>query len=132
VNEDVAARVREITAGAGVDRIIEVDFGANLAVDAAIIKENGIVASYSSTRVREPILPYYAFAIKGVRLHMLQAMNMPRSVRDAGARTILALLDRGMLRPRIARRFPLGDIASAHEQMERGDAIGNIIVEFPN
>jgi NADPH:quinone reductase len=131
VNEDVAARVREITGGAGVDRIIEVDFGANLALDAAIIKENGTIASYSSTRVREPVLPYYAFAMKGVRLHMLQAMNMPRTVRDAGARTIVALLARGMLRPRIARRFSLGEIVIAHELMERGGAIGNIVVEFP-
>src|SRR3546814_3439163 len=30
--EDVTGRVREITGGAGVDRIVEVDFGANFAV----------------------------------------------------------------------------------------------------
>jgi NADPH:quinone reductase-like Zn-dependent oxidoreductase len=89
------------------------------------------VASYSSTRVPQPILPYYAFAMKGVRVHMVQAMNMPRGVRDAGARTILALLDRGVLRPRIARRFTLRDIAEAHELLEGGGAIGNLVIEFP-
>jgi NADPH2:quinone reductase len=128
--DDVAARVMEITGGTGVERIVEVDFGANVAVDAAVIAENGTVASYSSTRVREPVLPYYAFALKGVRLHFVQGMNMPRAVRDAATRTLVALLERGMLRPRIARRFPLREIAAAHELVESGRAIGNAVVEL--
>jgi NADPH2:quinone reductase len=127
--EDVAARVMEITRGAGVERIVEVDFGANVAVDGAVIAENGTIASYSSTRVREPVLPYYAFGLKGVRLHFVQGMNMPRAIREAGARTIVALLERGMLRPRIAARFPLPEIAAAHECVEAGTAIGNVVVE---
>lgn len=127
--EDVAARVMEITRNAGVDRIVEVDFGANVAVDGAVIAENGTVASYSSTRVREPVLPYYAFGLKGVRLHFVQGMNMRRDIREAGARTIVALLERGMLKPRIAKRFPLNDIAAGHECVESGHLIGNIVVE---
>ena len=127
--DDVAARVMEITAGAGVERIVEVDFGANVTVDAAVIAENGTVASYSSTRVREPVLPYYAFGLKGVRLHFVQGMNMPRAIREAGARTIVALAERGMLKPRIACRFPLSDIAAAHECVEAGQAIGNVVIE---
>jgi NADPH2:quinone reductase len=127
--EDVAARVLEITGGAGVHRIVEVDFGANVAIDGAVIAENGTVASYSSTRVREPVLPYYAFGLKGVKLHFVQGMNMPRDVREAGARTIVSLLERGLLKPRIARRFTLDDIAAAHDCVEAGQAIGNIVVE---
>jgi NADPH2:quinone reductase len=127
--EDVAARVLAITGGAGVERIVEVDFGANVAVDGAVIAENGTVASYSSTRVREPVLPYYAFGLKGVRLHFVQGMNMPRHIREAGARTIVALAERGMLQPRIARRFALSEIAAAHELVEGGQAVGNVLVE---
>jgi NADPH2:quinone reductase len=127
--EDVAKRVMDITCGAGVERIVEVDFGANVAIDGAVIAENGTVASYSSTRVREPVLPYYAFGLKGVRLHFVQGMNMPRTIREAAARTIVALLERGMLKPRIARIFPLSEIAAAHECVETGQAIGNIVVE---
>ena len=127
--EDVVARVMEITSGAGVDRIVEVDFGANVVVDGAVIADNGTIASYSSTRVREPVLPYYAFGLKGVRLHFVQGMNMPRAIREAGARTIVALLERGMIKPRIARRFPLNEIAAAHDCVEAGQAIGNIVVE---
>jgi NADPH2:quinone reductase len=128
-SEDVAARVMQITGGAGVERIVEVDFGANVAVDAAVVAENGTVASYSSTRVREPVLPYYAFGLKGVRLHFVQGMNMPRAIREAGVRTIVALLERGMLKPRMARTFPLSEIAAAHDCVESGQAVGNVVVE---
>jgi NADPH2:quinone reductase len=127
--EDVVARIKGITGGAGVERIVEVDFGANVAVDGAIIAENGTVASYSSTRVREPVLPYYAFGLKGVKLHFVQGMNMPRAIREAGAHTIVALAKRGMLKPHIARTFPLREIAAAHELVESGAAIGNVVVE---
>ncbi len=126
--EDVVARVRDLTNGAGVDRIVEVDFGANVAIDAACLKPNGTVASYSSTRVRAPILPYYDFARMGARLLMLQAGNMPERIQQDGVKTIVALLDRGLLRPRIAAVYPLEEVAAAHDSLETGDVIGNIVI----
>src|SRR5919112_276823 len=105
--EDVAARVAEITGGEGVDLIVDVDFGANLEVDAACIKPNGRVACYSSTSNRTPTLPYYAFALKGCTLHLLQGARMPDRVQQDGARVIAGLLRRGQLRPQIAATFTL-------------------------
>ena len=129
-NEDVAARVLDITKGLGADRIVEVDFGANVAVDAACLKPNGTVASYSSTRVRTPVLPYYDFALRGARLNLLQAGNLPDQMRADGTRVIAALLSRGHLHPRIAAKFPLVEVAQAHQLLESGEAVGNIVVEI--
>ena len=83
--EDVAARVLELTNGVGVDRIVEVDFGDNIAINAAVLKRNGTLASYSSTRVREPVFPYYAFATRGCRIHLVQATTMPSNTRAEAA-----------------------------------------------
>ena len=126
--EDVAARVAEITGGEGVDLIVDVDFGANLEVDAACIKPNGRVACYSSTSNRTPTLPYYAFALKGCTLHLLQGARMPDRVQQDGARVIAGLLRRGRLRPQIAASFKLEATAAAHELLESGTAVGNIVV----
>lgn len=128
--ENVVDRVMTITAGRGVDRIVEVDFGENIDVDAAVIRSNGTVASYSSTRVTKPVFPYYRFALKGVRIHLVQVATVPPDIRAAGMRTIAALLTRGLLRPRVARRFALDGIADAHELMEQGGAIGNIVIDL--
>lgn len=129
-SENVVDRVMAITAGRGVDRIVEVDFGENIDVDAAVIRSNGTVASYSSTRVTKPVFPYYRFALKGVRIHLVQVATVPADIRAAGMKTIGALLNRGLLRPRVARRFALDRIADAHELMERGGAIGNIVIDL--
>ncbi len=129
--EDTVARIMEITNGGGVDRIVEVDFGANVAINAAVLKSNATLASYSSTRVREPVFAYYDFAMRGCRLHLVQAMTMPNTVRVAAGKVIAALLSRGMLMPHIARTFALDDIADAHELLEAGNAIGNIVVTIP-
>ena len=58
-NEDVAARIRGLTGGSGVDRVVEVAFGYNLALNERILKPNGAIASYASDAEREPRLPYY-------------------------------------------------------------------------
>lgn len=127
--EDVAARVLEITGGTGVDRIVEVDFGANVAVDAACLRPNGTVASYSSTSERRPTLPYYDYALRGARLHLLQVGTIPDHALEAATRTICALLRENQLRPRIGATFPLESVAAAHELLESGTVVGNIVVD---
>jgi NADPH2:quinone reductase len=126
--EDVVARVMALTSGHGVDRIIEVDFGANLAIDHAVIRPCGVIASYSSSRVREPVLPYYAFAMKGVTLHFVQGMLLTHERARGGIRDVTALLESRRLVHPIAEVFPLARTAKAHELMESGTAIGKVLV----
>lgn len=54
--EDIASRVLELTEGHVVDRIIEVDFAANCQTDAPLIKNNGVIASNSSSSDAKPLL----------------------------------------------------------------------------
>lgn len=46
--EDVATRVRDITGGEGVDHVVDVDFGGNLAATLRCVRSNGSVAIYAS------------------------------------------------------------------------------------
>jgi NADPH:quinone reductase-like Zn-dependent oxidoreductase len=126
--EDVAARVLEITGGRGADRIIEVDFGANIADCARALAPNGAIAAYSSSGQRMPVLDYYAFARKGARLHFVQGMILPRAAREEAARDILAALRQGRLRHPPPHAFPLERIAEAHLWLERGGGIGKALV----
>ncbi|MBM3569353.1 MAG: NADPH:quinone reductase [Alphaproteobacteria bacterium] len=127
--EDVARRVLELTGGAGVDRIVEVDLGANLAIDTAVIKPHGTIASYSSTRVREPIFPYYDLAVKGVVLRLVQGVILPAATREAGSRLLSVLCARKLLIHPPLHRFPLARIAEAHEALESGTLIGKAEID---
>jgi NADPH:quinone reductase-like Zn-dependent oxidoreductase len=126
--EDVKARVLDLTGGAGVDRIVEVDFGANAALDVQVIKANGVIASYSSTAVPEPVLPYYPLQMKGVTLRLIQGYNLPPAARASAIASINEHSARGRLVHPIDRTFPLAEIAKAHERVESGQAIGNVVV----
>jgi NADPH:quinone reductase len=125
---DAATAILDLTGGHGVDRIVEVDFGADLALDQAVIRPHGVIASYSSSRVREPAFPYYAFAPKGITIHIVQGMLLKHARAAAGIRDVTALLAAGRLVHRIAATFPLEEIATAHELQESGTAIGKVLV----
>ncbi|MGI9437450.1 MAG: NADPH:quinone reductase, partial [Geminicoccaceae bacterium] len=125
--DDVIAAVRAIVPD-GVDRIIEVDLGANMAIDTELIREGGVIASYSSTRVPEPVLPYYPLAYKGVTLRLVQAYILPSEARARAIAGITgALIERTLIHS-IATTFPLDDIASAHEVAESVGRVGKIVV----
>ncbi len=127
---DVASRIMQITEGAGVDRIVEVDLGANMTLDAKVIKPNGVIASYSSTSDRAPVLPYYAFALKGVTLHLVQAYVLTPEKRQRMFDDIAGWLAAGALQFTVGRHFKLSEIAVAHEAVEQGTVMGKVIVDL--
>ena len=119
---DAAAAILAANGGRGLDRIVEVDLGENLALDIAVAGLNATIASYSSTRVREFIFPYYAIAPKGLNFRIVQGYCLPDDARAAAIADITAALEEGRLRHRIGAVFPLDRIVEAHEAAERGDA----------
>ena len=126
---DAAKEIMELTGGAGVDRVVDVDFGANLAVSAEVVKVNGVIASYASMGEREPRLPFYALMAKNVTVRPVLIYTMPEAAKDQGATDVLRLVEAGRLAHTIGARFPLERIVEAHEAQESGTVTGNIVVD---
>jgi NADPH2:quinone reductase len=126
--DDVAERVLAFTSGAGVDRIVEVDFGGNLAVSERVLREAGTISPYSSS-IREPELPYRALQQRNARIQFVLMYSMPESAKAQAIADITAALAVGQLRHTIGARFPLEQTARAHEAQESGRIIGNIVVQ---
>ena len=128
--EDVVSRVNEITNGTGVDRIIEVDFGGNLQVTQAIAKNNSTVVCYASAGDSTPTLPFYNLMYKNIKLRTVLVYNMPDEAKQAACRDINQAVLEGSLRHAVAGRFSLDQLVEAHEAVESGIYIGNIIVDI--
>jgi NADPH2:quinone reductase len=128
--EDVAARIQALTDGSGVDRIVEVAFGANLALNERVLKPNGVIASYASDAERQPRLPYAALAAKNATLHCVQVYVMSRAAHQAAINDITTCLHASLLRHPTRQRFALEDIVAAHEAVESGQIIGKVLVEI--
>jgi len=126
---DAAAEILQLTGGAGVDRIVDVDFGGNVAASARVIKTNGIVASYASMGDPEPKLPFYTLMAKNVTLRPVLIYTMPERAKDEAARDVTHLAETGRLTHVIGARFPLDRIVQAHEAQESGKVTGNIVVD---
>ena len=128
--EDAAARLGELTGGAGVDRVVDVDFGENLPVTSEIVKKNGVIAAYASMRVPEPRLPYYALMRKNVTVRGVFVYEMPEDAFAAGAADIARWVGSGAALPGIAAAYPLEELAAAHRAVESGETVGNVVVEI--
>jgi NADPH2:quinone reductase len=128
--EDVAARIRGLTDGSGVDRIVEVAFGYNLALNERILNPNGAIASYASDAESEPRLPYAAFAAKNATIHCVLVYVMSREAHQAAIHDITTCLETGVLRHPTPHRFALEEIVAAHEAVESGQTIGKVLIEI--
>lgn len=129
-SEDVVARVREATGGAGVHRIIDMDAGANGAMDAEAIQPNGTVVIYGSSQPQVSF-PFFALLAKNVALQFFIVYHLQPSDRAAAQAQLDAWLRAGALKHQIAQRMPLADIARAHELQESGTLVGNLVLQVP-
>jgi NADPH:quinone reductase-like Zn-dependent oxidoreductase len=127
-SEDVAAAVKDLTQGQGVDRVIEVEFGGNLPVTLACMKPNGMIVTYASSAVMEPKLPFYPMMFMGITVRMVLAYILPEAARRQSIQDMNQALVQGALVHAIADTYPLARIAEAHKAVESGTAIGNIVV----
>jgi NADPH2:quinone reductase len=130
--EDLEARIREITGETrGVHRVVEVDFGGNLALNLAVVAANGVIASYASGNDPNVLipLPFYTVMRLGIVLRPILVYAMPLEAHEEATKAITACLEAGKLRPVIAHRYPLRDVAAAHDMQDSGQGIGKIVID---
>ncbi|MDQ2812851.1 MAG: NADPH:quinone reductase [Actinomycetota bacterium] len=122
----LAERIRQ-AAPDGVHRIAEVDLAAHADLDAEILAVGGVISSYYSAADR-PAIPYWALGFKDTTLRLLGSDDFPATVKAAAAGTLTGALLDGSLRTDITARFPLDQVASAHELVESG-ARGRVVID---
>lgn len=127
--EDVVARVMEATGNQGVDCIIEVDFAANAALDFALLAPEGRIVVYGSG-ASDISVPFVPAILKNARLSFFIVYNLSAADRAAAVRQLHAWLQAGALQHTIALRLPLEQIAKAHEAVEAGRLIGNVMLRI--
>ena len=125
--EDVAQRCLDVTAGIGVDRIVELDLAANLEVDMSTLRRDGEITAYGSSLPEIPV-PFFPAILKNARLQFFIVYNLSDADRKSGLAGVTALLNQERLKHNVAERLPLARIAEAHELVEGGRALGNVVL----
>lgn len=128
--EGWAEAVLAATDGHKVDRVIDVEFGANLPEVLKCIRIGGTIATYSSTVVPEPCLPFRDMMFMDLTLRLVIVYAMPETAKTAAVEATQQALRAGALDHRVAHVLPLAETARAHELIETGGFGGCVVLQI--
>ena len=118
----------EINAQQKVDRVIDVEFGTNLPEVLNLIRIGGTIATYSSTQVPEPKLPFLKMMFMDLTIRLVIVYAMPEEAKRQAISDIEKRLRDDQLQHRVTHALPLDDIARAQEIIEQGECRGCVVV----
>ena len=125
---DWGKAVLDLTGGHKIDRVIEVEFGANLPELIRCVGIGATIATYSSTVVPEPALPFRTMMFMDLTIRMVIVYAMPEAAKAQAVADTQVALTEGGLRHRIAETLPFEQMAKAHEIIEEGSVRGCVVV----
>jgi len=132
--EDFAERVRALTAGRGVDVILDMVAGSYVARELTCLAEEGrvvIIAVQGGTKAEID-----AGLVLRKRLVVTGSTLRPRPVAFKGAiaaalrEKVWPLLESGRVKPVIQQVFPAARAADAHTAMEEGSHVGKLMLAW--
>lgn len=126
--QDVVAEVKRLTDGRGVERVVDVDFGGNLAASVDALAANGTIASYATRGNTHPTVPFRSLMVKNITVHAILVYSMPESAKETAVEATARVLREGALKPVIGATMTLDQIVEAHAAVEKGSVIGNLVV----
>lgn len=129
-NPDLASEILETTDGVLIDRIVEVEFGANAATNAEVIAERGTIAAYGSAKDMSPVLPFYPLMFKAVTIELLLIYLLSQQQRTLAIAELHKMLQRELLDFRTTGTLSLDDCAKAHDVVAKGQRAGPVILKI--
>jgi NADPH2:quinone reductase len=130
--QDVVTEILRMTNQEGVDRIIEVDFGANLAKTAQILRPGGVSVMYAISSQPELPLNIMSLMAKNITLRFTLVYSISDLERESVIQGIAQWLEQTQPIFNVAHQFELKDIVQAHELVESGKKIGHVLLTIPH
>ncbi len=130
--EDFVEAVKRVTAGAGVDVVLDLVGGPVLAGNLQALARGGRMIVVGLTGGRSA--PIDLGAVLNKRLTVIGTVLRARTLEEkiavtaAFARDVLPLLEGGMIRPVVERSYPLEEAANAHRHLESNAVFGKLVL----
>lgn len=128
----VAEQVKALTGGKGVDVIIDMDLSSmDKLVCGGALKSHGAVVCYGSNDANNVNLTFKTWLFLSVTVKLFLVYDLTSTERDAALTGLSHQLKAGKLKHIIGQRFELAQAAKAHETVENGLAVGNVVINLP-
>jgi NADPH2:quinone reductase len=110
-----------------VHRIVEVALTTNADLDRAVLAGNGTIVTYANEPT-DPVLPTLGLMFANTTLRYVLVYRMPPAAISQAVGDVTAAAAAGDLTLLPVHRFPLEEIAAAHDAVENG-AVGKVLVD---
>ena len=127
--EDVIAKTMAFTERRGVNRVVDVDFGGNIATTLKMMAMNSTIAVYATNGNRSPVVPMRELMERCIALRALVLFALPPPLLAAAQADISKWLAAGTRIHNVAAQFALSETAQAHLAVEKGGKLGTVIVD---
>ena len=135
MNENPAARVAAITAGAGADLVLDGIGGKGFAEKCPMVGPFGLIVSYGRLQglpeenLVESLGVRHFEASPAVRFFTMHTMDDKPWLRAESMSYLVGKLREGAIRPLIHGRLHLSEARKAHEMMEARGVIGKVLLK---
>ena len=129
--ENVLARVKEITGGKGARVIFDPIAGKGIELLANAAAFGGTIFEYGALAPEPTPFPLFTALHKGlsVRGYTVRELLSDPKLKGKAVQYVFDHLKAGKFKPRIDRVFPFTQIVEAHRYMESNEQIGKIVVK---
>jgi NADPH2:quinone reductase len=125
--ENVGERVMALTGKAGIDAVVEMDLAANAKLYPGIMHARSKAVVYGTGNM-EAAIPAQFMLVNAAALQFVFVYELTPDERASAISAITRMLESGTLINNVALTLPLEDIVAAHEAVEQGKAMGNVVV----
>lgn len=126
IDEKLVDRIKAL-APDGVGHIIEVAFGTNIKTDSEVLAQGGSISTYA-TDAPAPEIPFWPLLFMNARIYFIGSDDVPTEAKSEAVRAVNQAFEAGWAGLEIAERFPLDEIARAHEFVEHPTKPGRVLV----
>ena len=128
--EDLVARVMEITGGKGARVIFDPVAGPFLETLAQAAAHGGIIFQYGWLSMEPTPFPLVTALVKGlsIRGYILMEFTQDPERLAAAKKYVYDRLTDGRFQPKVAKTFPFAQVVEAYQYLESNTQIGKIVV----
>src|SRR6202789_849224 len=127
--EDLVARINEITSGKGARVVFDPIGGPILESLAAAMAYRGIILEYGALAAEPTPYPLFTALAKGLTIRAYTLFELTADpVFTKAKQYVFDHLASGAFRPLIDKTFPFAEIVAAHRYMESNAQVGKIVV----
>ncbi|MEY4675961.1 MAG: Quinone oxidoreductase 1 [Pseudomonadota bacterium] len=129
--DDVVAKVKALTGGRGADAVIDMDFSTTAGWLAhGVLKPHGQLVCYGSNPPPDISISFRPLLFNSIALKFFLVYELLPADRTTCLTQLNDMLARGALQHSIGASYPLDQVVAAHQTVEAGQTIGNVVLNI--